>query len=168
MRMAGVHVRTVGRLHSTAPARAHDTSFEHVTWVRHFHFVTQFLVSRYGLAVWCRDTIFDVVIGIGLLGSRHNFWCRDQAWAWQGGLVLHHGIGVATWLALLSVATQPLVLRLARRAGHVTTKRSSNVRARVAHDDRAKLVSRHARPVRPTAHAVRVHCAHDPPATVHC
>ena len=73
--------------HATAPTCTHDTGAEYVTWVRHFSVVTQFLMSRFGLAVWCCDMIFDVTTSISLLESRHNFWCRDQAWAWQGGLV---------------------------------------------------------------------------------
>ena len=48
-------------------------------------------MSRHGLAVWCRDNIFDVAIGIGHLVLRPGLdmagrpcvetwnWCRDRA-----------------------------------------------------------------------------------------
>ena len=63
--------------HAIAPTYAYDTGAEHATWVKHFGVATQFLMSQYALAVWCRDTIFDVTTGISLLDSGHNFWCRD-------------------------------------------------------------------------------------------
>ena len=53
--------------------------------------------------------------------SRHTFWCRDQAWDRQGGLVSRPGFSVATGSPLSGVATRPLVSRQAKWVRRVAT-----------------------------------------------